>query len=111
MFSNETYDRLKWVAQIALPAFITFLAAVFTCLRLPYGTEVVGILAAFDTFLGSLLKKSSDNYEGDGELIIDTSDPFKDIYSIALPDYPETLAEKDTIVLKVKNPAHMKEED
>lgn len=107
--TNQTYDRLKWIAQIFLPALGALVAGIFTLFGLPNGEKVVGLIALVDSFLGALLKKSSDNYNGDGDLIVDTSDPSRDIYSIALEDYPEMLAEKDQVLLKVKRPAHMKE--
>lgn len=106
--SDETYDMLKWVAQIVLPALGALYAALAVYWHFPYGDEIVGSIAAIDTFLGALLKKSSDAYSGDGELIVDTSDPLKDIYSIAIPDYPEVLAAKDKVILNVKRPEHMK---
>lgn len=109
--SNETYDNLKWMAQIGIPAFATFVGTVCTIFSLPHGTEIVSLIIAIDTFLGALLKSSSDEYQGDGQLIVDTSDPLKDIYSIAIDDYPERLAEKDTVVLKVSHAAHMARED
>ncbi len=110
IFSNETYDFLKWVAQIVLPALGTFVASIFTICHLPYGEQIVGIIAAIDVFLGAILKISSDNYTGDGDLIVDTSDPFKDVYSIAISDYPSVLASKERVTLNVKHPQHMKED-
>jgi len=107
--SNETYDTLKWVAQIVLPALGTLYFALSSIWGLPFGEQIVGTITAIDTFLGALLKLSSDGYSGDGQLIVDTSDPLKDVYSIALEDYPETLANKDTVVLKVNRAAHMAE--
>lgn len=107
--TNETYDFLKWIAQIVLPAIGALYAALAVLWGFPYCEQIVGTISAIDAFLGALLKKSSDNYQGDGMLIVDTSDPLKDIYSIALDDYPETLAEKDQVVLKVNRPEHMKE--
>lgn len=105
-FSNETYDRMKWWAQIGLPALATFVAGVVSLLHVPNGAVVVGIITLLDGFLGDILKRSSDAYN-DGELIVDTTDPLKDIYSISLPDYPTQLAEKDKVILKVSRPAHM----
>lgn len=100
--SNETYDRLKWITTILLPALGTFIAAICALFGLPYGDKIVGIITAVITFLGAILKTSSDSYSGDGTLIVDTtSDPSHDIYSIAIDDYPEVLAKKDTVVLKV----------
>ena len=107
---NKTYDTLKWIAQIVLPALGTLYAALAVIWNFPYGEQIVGTIAAIDTFLGAILKKSSDEYEGDGTLIVDTSDPLKDIYSIAIDGYPEMLAEKDQVLLKVNRPAHMAEE-
>lgn len=107
--SNETYDTLKWVAQIVLPALGTLYFGLSSIWGLPFGEQIVGTITAIDTFLGALLKLSSDGYSGDGQLIVDTSDPLKDVYSIALEDYPETLANKDTVVLKVNRAAHMAE--
>lgn len=107
--SNETYDTLKWVAQIVLPALGTLYFALSSIWGLPFGEQIVGTITAIDTFLGALLKLSSDGYSGDGQLIVDTSDPLKDVYSIALDDYPEMLANKDTVVLKVNRAAHMAE--
>ena len=107
--SNKTYDILKLVAQIVLPAFGTFVAGIFSLYHLPYGEQVVGTITLIDTFLGALLKISSDGYSGDGELIVDSSDPLKDVYSISIPNYPELLATKDKVILSVKRPAHMKD--
>lgn len=107
--NNKTYDILKWVAQIALPALGTLYFALSGIWGFPYGEQIVGTITAIDAFLGTILKVSSDHYDGDGSLIVDTSDPFKDVYSIAIEDYPDILAEKEQVLLKVEKPAHMKE--
>lgn len=62
IFSNEVYDALIYVAQIGLPAIATLYAALAGIWDLPYGTEITGTIAAVDTFLGTLLKISSINY-------------------------------------------------
>lgn len=108
--SNKTYDTLKWVAQIVLPALGTLYFALSSIWGFPFGEQIVGTITAVDAFLGAILKNSSDNYEGDGSLIVDMSDPFKDVYSIALEDYPDVLASKEQVILKVKKPEHMKED-
>ena len=101
--TNETYDKLKWIAQIVLPALGTLYFALASIWNFPFGEQIVGTISAIDVFLGCILKKSSDDYSGDGELIVDTSDPLKDIYSLAIDDYPSALAEKNTVVLKVSH--------
>ncbi len=61
--SNKTYDILKWIAQILLPAVGTLYFALSKIWGLPFATEVVGTIAAVDTFLGALLGISSANYK------------------------------------------------
>ncbi len=108
--TNKTYDILKWVAQIVLPALGTLYFALAGLWGFPYGEQIVGTIMAVDAFLGTILKISSNGYSGDGELIVDTSDPLKDVYSISIPDYPDVLASKDKILLSVRRPAHMKDD-
>ncbi len=59
---NKTYDILKYVAQIVLPAIGTLYFALASIWSLPYGEEVVGTITALDTFLGALLMLSSNSY-------------------------------------------------
>lgn len=63
MMSNKTYDILKWVAQIALPAVGTLYAALAGIWGFPYGEEIVGSILAVDTFLGALLQISTAQYK------------------------------------------------
>lgn len=62
MMSNKVYDILKYIAQIVLPALGTLYFALASIWNLPFGEEVVGTIVAIDTFLGALLKISSDMY-------------------------------------------------
>lgn len=61
-FDNGTYDFMKWVAQILLPATATLYFSLSQIWRLPYGEEIVGTITAIDLFLGTLLGISSKNY-------------------------------------------------
>lgn len=61
--SNKTYDTLKYIAQIVLPALGTLYFALASIWHLPYGEEVVGTITAVDTFLGAVLMISSSNYK------------------------------------------------
>lgn len=63
--NNKTYDLLKWVAQIVLPAIATLYFALAQIWGLPYSEEIVGTIVAVDTFLGALLGISSMNYKED----------------------------------------------
>lgn len=66
-FPNKVYDVLRWIAQIFLPAFITFLGVVLQCFHYAHTEVVITILIAFDTFLGTLLGISTYNYNKEGE--------------------------------------------
>ena len=65
--SNKTYDVLKYIAQIALPALGTLYFALASIWHLPYGEEIVGTITAIDAFLGAILMISSSNYNKKGK--------------------------------------------
>lgn len=60
--SNKTYDILKYIAQVVLPALGTLYFALASIWGFPYGEQIVGTITAIDTFMGVLLKISSDHY-------------------------------------------------
>lgn len=60
--TNNVYDVLKYIAQIALPAVGTLYFALAGIWGFPYGEAVVGTITAVDVFLGVLLGISSSNY-------------------------------------------------
>lgn len=64
--TNETYDRLKWVAQILLPALGTLYFALAGIWGFPYGEQIVGTITVIDTFLGALLGISTAQYNKGG---------------------------------------------
>lgn len=67
--SNKLYDVLKYIAQVVLPAIGTLYFALAGIWGFPYGEQIVGTITAVDTFLGVILKISSNAYyrEGDGD--------------------------------------------
>ena len=62
--SNNTYDVLKYIAQVVLPALGTLYFALAGIWNLPYAKQVVGTISAIDAFLGVILKVSSNRYYG-----------------------------------------------
>lgn len=60
--SNKTYDTLKYIAQIVLPALGTLYFAIAEIWGLPYAKQIVGTISAIDTFMGVVLRISSNNY-------------------------------------------------
>ena len=65
--SNKTYDILKYIAQIVLPACATLYATLAQIWSLPYAEPIPLTIMAVDTFLGVLLKISTDNYIKGGD--------------------------------------------
>lgn len=68
MMSNKTYDVLKFVAQILLPAIGTLYFALAQIWHFPYAEEIVGTITAIDAFLGALLGISTAQYHKEIEL-------------------------------------------
>lgn len=60
--SNKTYDVLKFIAQILLPALGTLYFALASIWNLPYGEQIVGTITAVDAFLGAVLGISTKKY-------------------------------------------------
>lgn len=110
MLSNKTYDFLKWLSQIVLPAMGTLYFAIANVWHLPYAEQVVGTITALVTFFGVVLRISSANYiksdtYGDGTLLIDQNDPTKDIYRLDIRTPLEDVKEMKTIAFKVNSDA------
>lgn len=64
--SNKTYDILKYITQIIIPALGTLYFALAGIWGFPYGEQIVGTLAALDTFMGVVLGISSKQYNQQG---------------------------------------------
>ena len=60
--NNKTYDILKYIAQIVLPALGALYFALSQIWGLPYGEEIVGTITALDCFLGAILGISTAVY-------------------------------------------------
>lgn len=60
--NSKTYDILKNIAMLWLPAIGTLYFALAQIWGLPYAEEIVGTITAIDTFLGAILGISSMNY-------------------------------------------------
>lgn len=60
--SSKTYDILKWLAQVFLPALTTLYGVIGTTFNIQYTQEVLTVMVAFDTFLGTLLGVSSAKF-------------------------------------------------
>ena len=64
-FNNKTYDTIKWIAQIVLPALGTLYFALAGIWGFPCGEEIVGTITAVDAFLGAVLHYSNSKYKAE----------------------------------------------
>lgn len=62
ILTNKTYDILKWVALILLPAMGALYFGLAGIWNFPYGEQVVGTITVIDTFLGAILGISTVQY-------------------------------------------------
>lgn len=60
--SNTTFDILKWVCIIGLPAIATLWFTLGKIWGFPYLAEIEATIIAIDTFLGALLGISTIQY-------------------------------------------------
>lgn len=65
MLTNKTYNILKFIAQIVLPAIATFYVSIASIWGLPLGDEISRTLMAVDTLLGAILMISTAKYNHD----------------------------------------------
>ena len=65
--SNKTYDVLKWVAMLFLPALTTFYGIIGNVWGLPYTEQVVETIAAIDGLLASCLGISTIKYKNSSQ--------------------------------------------
>lgn len=102
--TGKTYDTLKWIAQIFLPAFGALYIALAALWELPKPQEVAGTVLAVDTFLGVILGISQSGFNNQlakGTIETIQAGDGKLTYSLQLDDHPETLRHKKRAVFDV----------
>lgn len=62
MMSNKTYNILKWVTAIVLPAIGLLWSTLAKIWGFPYASEIAATVAAFNTFFGAVLAVSTTKY-------------------------------------------------
>ena len=60
--NSKTYDLLKFIGNIILPAFATLYLTLAKLWGLPFGEAIAGTATALAVFINAILKKESDNY-------------------------------------------------
>lgn len=74
-FNNKTYEVLKWICLIFLPAIQVLYLALDCIFDFGNSSSVIGVIAAIETFIGSLIGISSSCYYNDNK---DESEEIKD---------------------------------
>ena len=59
---NKTYDILKKIALVILPAVATLIITIFDIWNIPYGDKIGATITALNTALGVILGISTYNY-------------------------------------------------
>lgn len=108
LIKGKLYDKLKYLAQVVLPALATLYFALAGIWNLPSAQEVVGTIVAVDTFLGVTLQLSAAAYAKsderfDGAINV-SEDATKKTFSLDLKGAPEEIEGKDQVVFKVNSP-------
>lgn len=108
LLGNKTYDNLKHLAQIGLPALGTLYFTLSQIWGLPNGEEVVGTIVALDAFLGILLGYSSRSYNNSearfaGDLVVEQKPEGGKLFSLELRGDPAKLDQENEVTFKVKS--------
>lgn len=105
--NGKTYDKLKFLAQIVLPALATFYFTLAGIWGLPAAEQVVGTIVAVDLFLGTILQLSSTAYSKsdarfDGAInVTDIGDKTAMQFEFNDDEQVRTLGEKKEVVFKI----------
>lgn len=65
MLSNKTFDILKWVCLVVLPACASLYMGLAKIWELPFEVEIPQTITIVDAFLGALLGVSTIQYNKD----------------------------------------------
>ena len=105
MLGDRAYDMLKKSTTVVLPAVGALYFALAQIWHLPKAEEVIGSIAAVNTFLGVLLHASTKSYNSSdtkyaGVIHVDET-PDKKVFSLQLHDEPEDIEKKDEVTFRV----------
>jgi Putative phage holin Dp-1 len=104
--SNQAYDAVKKGVQVVLPAIGSLYFALSAIWDLPATEQVLGSIAVFTTFLGTILGVSSKRYDASdaglsGEFVVNQDGGGAAGYSLVLNADPEVLADQERITFRV----------
>lgn len=107
--NDGVYGFIRRVAIYLLPALGTLYSALAEIWGLDYSEEVLGTTSALGAFLGAVIFLSRRAYNGsdakyDGQLVVDTSNEQKDIYSLEMNVPLDEVRDKKELTFKI-NPS------
>ena len=109
LVGNTTYDVLRNITQMGLPALGTFYFTIAPFWHLPFANEVVGSLAALTVLLGVFLAISRKTYKNDetrfeGTLNIDPSAADPNLMAVELnKPVTDSIQGKKEVTFKVED--------
>lgn len=106
VLNDKTYNLLKWLAQIGLPAVGALYFGLAQIWGLPNAEAVVGTITVVDVFLGVLLGLSASAYQRseakyDGDVNVEVGDDGRKILMLELNRSPVDFDTKQELVFKV----------
>lgn len=105
MLGDRSYQALKQSATLIFPAVGALYFALAQIWHLPKAEEVVGSIAALNTFLGVLVGVSTRSYNKsdakyDGAIVVDDTGE-KKMFKLELNESPEKLEQLHEVTFKV----------
>lgn len=82
IFDNKTYDVLKYIALIALPAIQVFWLTIGKIWDISYTVEIGATIGAVALLLGTLLRVSNSNYLAEKEQDNFNDDDVYELYEV-----------------------------
>lgn len=106
VLSDKTYNVIKMLVTIWLPAFGALYFGLAAIWGLPAADKVVGSIACVTTFFGVTMHISSKGYESSGAAYDGTVSltPNEDGTSVHFSIDQDKIIDKSAITLKVKSP-------
>lgn len=106
LLGAKTYDRIKFICTIVLPASITLYVTLGAIWSFPNVEQVVGTLGAIATFLGALIGLSSASYKRsdakyDGKLLTSVDDDGKITHTLDIDTDLDKIPDMNELNLKV----------
>lgn len=110
ILGQKTYDFLKFVAMILLPAIGTLYFTLAQIWEWSNGEKVVGTIMAVDLFLGALLGIAARSYNNSdarfgGTIEVSEVPDGPKVYSLALNSDPALLDQQSEVTFKIQPPS------